>query len=171
MSLMTLAVVILVLALLLLWRGSRQQIESGLPVGRVIYADTSKWGRVEKPLYDSSLGLTGRPDYLVQQKGAIIPVEVKSGWAPDAPYPGHLFQLAVYCLLVERSEGVRPPYGLIRYRNRTFAVDYTSHLQERLLALIEEVRQDERRREVARSHEEPARCARCGYRGICDQRL
>jgi CRISPR-associated exonuclease Cas4 len=94
---------------------------------------------------------------------------VKSGWAPDAPREGHLYQLAAYCLLVQRTTGQRPPYGLIAYRNRTFAVDYTPELEHRLLELMEALRQQER--EAHRSHEEPARCARCGYRSACNERL
>lgn len=166
-----LAFALLFLALVLLWIASRERKESGLPPGRVIYADTSKWWKVEKPLYDEALRLTGKPDYLLQQGDAAIPVEVKSGWAPDAPYAGHLYQLAAYCALVEKSYGGRTPYGILRYRNRTFAIDYTPALQESLLELIAEIRQDDKRRDIPRSHQEPSRCARCGYRGICDQRL
>jgi len=51
---------------------------TGVPEGKIIYADPGFWGRAEKPLYDSALGLTGKPDYLVKKKGQLIPVEVKS---------------------------------------------------------------------------------------------
>ena len=43
---------------------------------------TRGWGKLERPLYDQALDLTGKPDYLVQQNGQIIPVEVKSGRRP-----------------------------------------------------------------------------------------
>ena len=158
-------------ALLLLWLGSRQQRSSGLPAGRVLYSDPKLVGAPEKPLFDADAMLTGKPDYLVEDKGALIPVEVKSGWAPPAPREGHLYQLAAYCLLVERTTGVRPPYGLIHYRNRTFAVDYTPELEARLTALLTEIHRQERQAEVHRSHDEPSRCAACGYRSICDEKL
>jgi CRISPR-associated exonuclease Cas4 len=160
-----------VLALLLLWESSRQRRESGLPAGRVIYTDTRPWGEVEKPLYDPVTGLTGKPDYLVEEKGLWIPVEVKSSYAPAAPYQGHVYQLAAYCLLVEKVSGKRPPYGILRYRNRTYAIDYTTEMEESLRDLLDEMRLAERRGEADRSHEEPARCARCGYRSTCDQKL
>lgn len=166
-----LAVFLLTLAVAALWFSRRVRRAGGLPAGRVISADTGGWKRQEKPLYDAQSGLTGRPDYLVEQAGAIIPVEVKSGWAPSEPHPGHLYQLAAYCLLVERTWGSRPPYGILRYRNRTFAIDYTTVLEEELLALVEEVRLQQRRVEAARSHDSPARCSRCGFRDTCDQRL
>ncbi|MDO8755357.1 MAG: hypothetical protein Q7J80_15775, partial [Anaerolineales bacterium] len=74
-----LALVLLVFAILFFRRSSIQRKEAGLPGGRIIYTDTRGWGKVEKPLFYPALELTGKPDYLVQQNGNIIPVEVKSG--------------------------------------------------------------------------------------------
>ena len=165
------ALVLLLAAILAFWWASRQQKESGLPFGRVIYSDTSGWGKVEKPLYDETLKLAGKPDYLVQDGEFIVPVEVKSGWAPASPYPGHLYQLAAYCKLVEKTYGRTPPYGILKYRNRTFAIDFTTELQSGLIDLLAEIRKDEKRTQVDRSHEDPARCKNCGYRDICDQKL
>ncbi len=165
------ALILAFIAILFLFISTRQRKAAGLPSGRVVYSDTRQWGKVEQPLYDAALGLTGKPDYLVEQGGALVPVEVKSGWAPPAPREGHLFQLAAYCLLVERTHGVRPPYGLIHYRNRTFAVDYTPELEARLKALLEEIHRLERASTVHRSHEEPSRCAACGYRSLCEEKL
>jgi len=163
--------ILFVLALALLAIAGRQRRAAGLPGGRVIYTDTGGWGKLEKPLYDTELGLTGKPDYLVEKDGAILPVEVKSGRAPNAPYDSHIYQLAAYCLLVERTYGKRPPYGIIHYANRDFAVDYTPALESALLDLLAEIRQAETRREVPRSHEVPQRCQGCGFREACDQAL
>jgi CRISPR/Cas system-associated exonuclease Cas4 (RecB family) len=33
------------------------------------------------------------------------------------------------------------------------------------------MKRDEHKKEVSRSHEQASRCARCGFRKICDQRL
>jgi len=159
------------LALLFLFVSSRQRKAAGLPSGRVVYSDTKTWGAVEKPLFDAELGLAGKPDYLVEHNGALVPVEVKSGWAPPSPRQSHVFQLAAYCLLVERSTGKRPPYGLIAYRNRTFAVDYTRQLEAELTNLIVAIHRQDRLGEAHRSHEEPARCRACGYRSVCDEKL
>lgn len=163
---------LLVLAALLLWWSRRQRRSAGLPAGRVVYTDPKILGKPEKPLYDGALGLAGRPDYLVEGPGGVpIPVEVKSASAPPVPHEGHRFQLLAYCLLVHSTTGRRPPYGLLRYRNRTFAVDYTPGAEGELRALIEQMRTGMRKRELPRSHEQPGRCARCGYRQVCDQRL
>jgi CRISPR-associated exonuclease Cas4 len=163
--------VILLFAFILFFISGRQRRASGLPGGRVIYTDTRAWGKVEKPLFDRNLNLTGMPDYLVEQNGKIIPVEVKTGRAPEAPYDSHIFQLAAYCLLVQRTTGKRPPYGIIHYPGRDFAVDYTSDMENALLDLIADMRMDEHRTEVQRSHTDEHRCRHCGFRTVCDQRL
>jgi CRISPR-associated exonuclease Cas4 len=166
-----LAGIFVLLALILLWLSTRQRRAAGLPGGRVIYADTNRWGPLEKPLYDPLLDLTGKPDYLVEQGDRLIPVEVKSRRISQAPYDSHIYQVAAYCLLVQRVFGKRPPYGILHYANRTFAIDYTPEMESALLELLAEMRVQERRREVDRSHESPRRCLRCGYRSICDQAL
>jgi len=166
-----LALFILFLAIIFFWQSGKQRREAGLPGGRVIYSDTDGWGKVERALYYQPLKLTGKPDYLVRQKGVIIPVEVKSTNAPESPYDSHIFQLASYCLLVEKTYGKRPPYGIIHYKDRDFAVDYTSNLEFALMEMLADMRRDERKNSVERSHEQFTRCARCGFRKICDQSL
>jgi CRISPR-associated exonuclease Cas4 len=164
-------IALIVLALILYWQSGRQRKEAGLPGGRIIYTDTRVWGQVEKPLFASDIGLTGKPDYLVEQNGRIIPVEVKSGRAPAAPYDSHIFQVAAYCLLVEKSMGKRPPYGIIHYSDRDFAVDYTPELEFALMDILADMSRDETRSNVNRSHEQEVRCRRCGFREQCDQSL
>ena len=162
---------LLLIAIILFWQSNRQRRQTGLPGGRVIYTDTGQWGRVQKPLYDAEMRLTGKPDYLVERNGVVIPIEVKSGKAPDAPYDSHIYQLASYCYLVHKTMGKRPPYGIIHYSNRDFAIDYTPELEVALLDILAEMRRDARRKNVDCSHNSPARCRGCGYRKICDQYL
>lgn len=166
-----LALVLLFLALLLFFFSRRKRRAAGLPGGRVIYTDTGAWEELEKPLYDPVVEISGRPDYLVKQGKHVIPVEVKSGRTPDSPYDSHIYQLAAYCLLVEREFGKRPPYGIIHYQNRSFAVDYTKDLEYALLDLLTEMRQDDRRQNVHRSHDHPGRCRGCGFAYFCDEEL
>ena len=166
-----LAAALFLIALLALWLSRGLRKSSGVPAGRVISSDTSEWGKVEKPLYDPLSGLTGKPDYLVEENGFFIPVEVKSARAPGLPYDSHIYQVAAYCLLVERTYAKRPPYGILRYRDKTFTIDYTQELQQELEVMLDAMRRQEKQGEADRSHLEPGRCARCGYRGICDQRL
>jgi CRISPR-associated exonuclease Cas4 len=160
---------LLALALFLISRAIKRS--SGMPEGKIVYADPGLWGKPEKPFYDASLGLTGKPDYIIRHSNTIIPVEVKSMWAPREPYDSHVLQLGAYCLLVERQYGKRPDYGLLRYRNRTFKIPFSLALEEELLGIIQTIRGHKELDEVCRSHDQPNRCARCGFRELCDQRL
>jgi CRISPR-associated exonuclease Cas4 len=166
-----LAILIAVFALIFLWLASRAQRRLGLPGGRLIYADTSRWTPLHEPLYDANLGLTGRPDYLVEQGTQVIPVEVKSTHPRHGPYDTHIYQLAAYCLLVECTYGTRPSYGILHYPDRTYRIPFTAELESAVMALLGEMRDDERAGELDRSHDAPARCARCGFNTLCDQRL
>ncbi len=169
-----LAGLLVLVALICFWLATRQQKVSGLPAGRVIYSDTSRWTPVEKPLFDAVLGLTGRPDYLVEtdgMDGPVIPVEVKSHHSGQAPYDSHIFQLAAYCLLIERQLGRRPPYGILKYPDQALSIDFTPALETALRDLLEGMREAEHHKNIPRSHDSPPRCARCGYQGVCDQSL
>lgn len=166
-----LGLLVLILSGFLFWVSARQRKKTALPGGKVIYADTQKWGEVTDPLYDSNLDLTGKPDYLVQHGREIIPVEVKSSRISVSPYDSHIFQLAVYCYLVERTYGYRPPYGIIKYANKTFRIDYTDSLESSLLDVLADMRRYAGRTSVNREHTDSARCAGCGYREKCNQAL
>jgi CRISPR-associated exonuclease Cas4 len=161
----------LLVGLVLLIVASRKKRQAGIPAGRVIYSDTRRWGKVEKPLFDPSLRLTGKPDYLVEQGKQVIPIEVKSRKAPRVPYDSHIHQLAAYCVLVEHEYGIRPKYGIIHYNNRTYEVDFTPKLEEAIKATIREMQEKANQSQVERSHNNPHNCQHCGYRSICDQSL
>jgi CRISPR-associated exonuclease Cas4 len=137
----------------------------------VIYADTGAWDRCEQPLFSRRHLLTGRPDYLVNDGGTTIPVEVKSTSSPPSPYRSHVLQLAAYCLLVEEEYEQPPPYGIIKYRDQTYAVEYTAQLRAQLLSVLDEMRQDLIADDVTPSHANPNRCRSCGYREECEERL
>ena len=165
------AVILLAGSWLALLYAHRQRRVSCLPVGRITYADTGDWRRPEKPLFSGTFNLVGRPDYVVSTRAGVIPVEVKSGSTPDRPRESHVMQLAAYCLLVQDTQRKSPPYGLIRYPQGTFQVDYTSVLRRELLKVLEAMRNDGQRADVQRSHDEPRRCALCGYSDVCDEAL
>ena len=140
-SLFILILTILVFLALVLFGISRLLAKrTGIPDGRIIYSDPGVWKKTQKPLYDAGIGLTGKPDYLIKMGSQIIPAEVKSAWAPHSPYDSHILQLAAYCVLVESTYGQRPLYGLLRYKNRTFKIKFTSDLEERVLEKIGVIR-------------------------------
>lgn len=150
---------------------ARTKRKTGIPAGKVIYEDTSRWGKVEKPLFDPGLRLTGKPDYLLKQGKQYIPIEVKSGKSPQSPYTSHIYQLAAYCLLVKHEYGVRPNYGILHYKDQTFAIDFTASLEAAIKSTIREMQERPDTSPFDRSHDDPHRCRHCGYRTMCNQSL
>ncbi len=148
--------------------------ESGLPQGRLVYMDThgKDWQESPQPLYSATHRLVGKPDYLVETPKGVIPVEVKSSAAPEVPYLGHILQLAAYCLLVEETTGRKSPHGLLKYADALYEVDFTEELKAELLFTMEEMRQARTDIvNVARNHNQPGKCAACGFNGMCEESL
>lgn len=166
------SLVIAILALAMLTHSGRLWRLSRLPKGEIVYEDAS--GLAKAPLYSKRLDLSGKPDYLLKDRdGSLIPVEVKSGYAPrdDQPYDSHLLQLAAYFFLIE--DVLRRPtrFGLIRYRNRDLRVANTDDLREKLMNAIAQMRTLLVRGEAHRSHDQEQRCAKCSLAYACDERL
>jgi len=142
----------------------------GVPYHRAIYQDTRE--SPDALLSVRSLPLRGKPDILIDEGHAIIPVEIKTGRTPATPYPGHVLQVLAYCLLVEEHYRVRPPHGIIRYPARDVTIPYTAGEEQRLRALVWEMRDAQRAgTEQHRSHRQPGRCAACGFRDRCREAL
>lgn len=167
--LLLLSALLLGAAIALALRSRQGQRQSGLPQGRVVYADTGRWSEVARPYFSQRYRLTGKPDYLVDTETGLVPVEVKHTAAPQKgqAYASHIMQLAAYCLLIEEAHAQRPTYGLIRYDDAVIRIDYTPHLRDSLLDLLENMRASHQQRDVKRSHDDPARCRACGVRHAC----
>jgi CRISPR-associated exonuclease Cas4 len=142
-----------------------------LPEGCVLYSDTGQRRELTELLYADDLSLVGKPDYLVESKEGLVPVEVKSGRTPSKPFDSHIYQLVAYCLLVQRNYRRRPPYGIIRYPQRSFAIEFTRDLEAQVLELLADMRSSLGLGEMHRSHDQVGRCKACGFGQLCDQRL
>jgi len=162
----------LLLLAVLLWLAARWlRRRSGLPAGQVIYSDTGAWRRNDRTLSAPAYQLIGKPDYLVRRGDEITPVEVKSGRAPRRPWEGHVLQLAAYCLLVEEALGARVTQGILCYSDKQFVIPYTPALKSALLNTLTEMQNALSAGEAHRNHDQATRCAHCGLRQSCDERL
>lgn len=143
-----------------------------LPDGDVFYRDRydEQYGD-GNTLYDAEFGLVGRPDYIFNDNGSLVPVEIKSSKAPNTPYPSHIFQVAAYCWLVETVYQVRPTHGIIQYSDQSFDVPYDETLKSDLIDVVNAMREDLYSENVPRSHNIPAKCRPCGVRDYCVDRL
>lgn len=158
---------------LLVWANARQRtVRSGVPEGHLVFQDSDRHHQLTRPLLSQRYGLVGKPDYLVKTAEAIIPVEIKSRNCPcSGPQASDIAQLTAYCVLVEDTLSGVPSYGIIQYPNRSSRIEYTPRGRERVLQIMEEMRQARDWRTVHRSHSKPSRCRACGFRAVCDDRI
>lgn len=160
---MNVALFVLAGLALLLWLFLRGRTEA-LP-GEVVYRD----GPGAETLVSHRHRLVGRPDYITRGKRGLVPVEVKSrACGPRGPYPGERAQLLAYCLLAEEALGERVAAGELRYRNRVVAVPFGDRERREIAELLDAM---DAARDAHRSHDQAARCRRCGFRDRCDEAL
>ena len=142
--------------------------------GRVLASDTGQGG--VKRLRDPGTCLSGRPDYLLEERQrlrrVVVPVELKPTRRGSRLYESDEMQLTVYLLLVAAAyPGRGARRGYVRYRDHTFPVRLTAKRKRRCLAFRDAVQATRRAGDAARSHREPGRCARCSFREVCGQAL
>lgn len=169
MSGFIIAGLILIGVLLIVQARSLRQ-STGLPWRKVVFQDTSR-REVAKPLFSEQYRLTGKPDYIIEQAGALIPVEVKPNRRDSEPRQSDVLQVAAYCLLVEETTGTAPPFGLLRYADTTFEIRWDDELYDELCAVLDAMREDRHAADVPRSHDERWRCRGCGFFDRCSDAL
>ena len=129
----------------------------------------------ETPVLKSAkFNLAGRPDYLIQDKEQRIPVEVKTGRRPKAPFFSHVLQIGAYCLLSEETFGVKPSHGQIRYgfENEPHEVKWDSDLKGLVNEKLEEMNDILKgKMEAHRNHKRAGKCNNCSRRKGCPERL
>ena len=97
--------------------------------GNVLYV-----GNDEAPIYRSErYGLSGKPDYVLQEGGELVPVEMKSGRTPKGPLFSHIVQVAAYCLLLEDHTGRKVNRGMLKYSEAEFDVEFDENLRQIVL--------------------------------------
>ena len=125
-------------------------------------------------LSDAELGLRGRPDLLVRERGCrrIYPVEVKPMRDSSTLYQSDALQLTAYMLLAEACYGASfAGYGVVRYRSAEFRVALSPERRRQCLAAVEGIRAARRASNVHRSHQVAAKCRACAVRAKCEEAL
>lgn len=140
--------------------------ESSKVRGRITYIGEGGEPRV---LWSEEYGLAGRPDYILELDGELVPVEVKTGRVPRGPLFSHIIQLAAYCLLLEQ-EG-RVSHGILRYGSVEHVIDFDQNLRSLLLTKLTEMRAVMASGKAHRDHDRPGKCRSCSRRDACPERL
>ncbi|MFP4052087.1 MAG: CRISPR-associated protein Cas4, partial [Thermoplasmata archaeon] len=76
-----------------------------------------------------------------------------------------------YCVLIEEEYDTAPPYGIIRYGETEFEIDYDDDLKELLLGKLEDMREAKQTRDIHRNHNRKGKCRNCSRRDLCSESL
>lgn len=167
MTMMLMLAALAISALLLALLSIRLRRRSGVG-GRVVASD-SVVARPSRALRSARHGIVGKPDYLIEERGRVVPVELKPSRQSDSPWLRDVVQLAAYCLLLEETEPRFAGYGYLRYAHRTFRIDFTDRVRAELLRTIADMRADIVADDVSPNHHDPRRCVRCMLVRVCGQ--
>ena len=140
-----------------------------MPDGEVDYVDI--YEEDSKLFSSDKYRLRGRPDYIVKEDNVKIPVEIKTGRVPKGPFFSHILQTAAYCLLLEEETGKSPPYGIVKYGDKEFEVEYDNELKDLLLEKLDDMREIFQTEDVHRNHNRKGKCRNCSRREICPESL
>jgi len=140
--------------------------ESGLSSDAEVVALKGSKVLPSRDYVSDKLQLASRPDGLIKQDGALIPVDrrVSSKKVRDR----HIAQMMVHLLLVEENEGKRPPYGLLLLgkEEKQVRIKNTDERDRWLRSLVDEMRSI-----LDGVPAEPApqkfKCKHCDVRSIC----
>ena len=113
-------------------------------------------------------------DYLIKEGEQRIPVEVKTGRRPKAPFFSHVLQIGAYCLLSEETFLKSPSHGQIRYgfENEPHHVEWEPKLKTLVIEKIEEMNDIlDGKMEAHRNHKRAGKCYNCSRRKGCPERL
>jgi len=134
--------------------------------GEIKYVDNGE----PRMLRSERLGLQGRPDYILEIEGEMVPVELKSGRTPKGPLFSHILQVAAYCVLLE-EEGQKVTHGILRYEEAEHEIEYNQDLRKMVLSKLDEMRALMKSGDVHRNHHRPGKCRSCSRREGCPERL
>lgn len=148
---------------------SRRRTQAGLSrdglTGQVLYTDADG---AAKAFVSHRHGLVGKPDYIVEEDGALVPIEKKTRDCSNGkPFKGELLQLAAYCLILEDRSGKKVQLGRLQYNDRTIDVPFDSALRDSLMQVLGEIRACGESEDVARSHDSITKCAACEFSTSC----
>jgi CRISPR-associated exonuclease Cas4 len=156
------SLLILAIGFLLRWSARSSANSLGLE-GQVIAGAGSNANLFVSDKY----GIVGKPDYITDQDGELVPIERKSRSIKGRPFEGEILQLAAYGLLIEERFGKPVRRGVLQYQNASVDIAFDEQLRSKLLTAISALKEAQCLSDVSRDHHHPARCKACGFRNSC----
>ena len=114
--------------------------------------------------------IKGICDFLIEENGLYIPVEVKSGKCNASPaFKNDIMQLMCYILLLEDHFDIKYPHGYILYlgSKRKYKVSVSLALRKNVQKKIQEIRSYMRSKKIPKQNYDEKLCRNCSYHDYC----
>lgn len=126
--------------------------------------------RREVYLVSSTLKMKGKCDYLIEEDGIQIPLEIKKGHCTgDNPYENDVMQLIGYILLLEEHFSIKYAYGYVIYMGsrKRYRVNVTDALRAKLRWYVMTLRMYTNQHKLPPRQKQQNKCDRCSLLLYC----
>lgn len=126
--------------------------------------------RKELYLISHKLKIKGKCDYIVEENGVQIPIEIKKGKCNSKkPFKNDIMQLLCYILLLEEHFGVTYPYGYILYvgSKRKYKINITLVLRRSIKYYFKKIYSYLRSGKLPKKQNNKNKCRGCSYEDYC----
>ncbi len=138
--------------------------------GEKLWENITPKTKPEYSVSSQSLGVRGIIDELEVYPGCFIPVELKTGKAPqEGVWPGHRVQAAAYALLLEEVFKTEVKSAIVRYldQNESREIAINPFLRQEVKELIVKVNELLSAGQIPGFPENEAKCKACDFREFC----
>jgi CRISPR-associated exonuclease Cas4 len=145
-------------------------VESTGFLGDELWENLTPKVKPEYRISSEKLGVKGIIDELEVYPEFFVPVELKTGKAPDeGVWPGHKIQVGAYAMLLEESFGVKVKTAVIRYldTNATREVAINPFLRQEVEELVKKVNELLNSGKIPDFVDNENKCKACDLRDTC----
>ena len=139
-----------------------------------LYVHENHWMKTIKRkdiyLMSEKLRLKGICDYILEENGLQIPIEVKKGKCiAEKPYKNDVMQLLCYILLLEEHFKLRYTHGYIIYvgSKRKFKIIVTPFLRKTIKNCFKEIKAYYSNGKIPKRKKSKSWCTGCSYEEYC----
>lgn len=125
-----------------------------------------------KEIYIEShiLKIKGKIDYIIEENGLQIPIEIKKGKCNGVkPFENDVMQLMCYVLLLEENYSFKYNHGYLLYKGskKKYTVEITNDIRKKLIYYIHQLRGYANKNVIPKIEYDKNKCYRCSIREYC----
>lgn len=126
--------------------------------------------RKEVYIESHSMKIKAKIDYLVEENGIQVPIEIKKGKCTEnTAYENDIMQLVCYIMLFEEHYLLKYHHGYILYKGskKKYTIEISDELRKKLIYYLNQMRGYENKKAIPKLEYNENKCYRCSIRDYC----